>query len=152
MRKIISILCALTIVLSMSAVSFAAEAPAQEVSSGTDTFTSTTGNGDVMPCEQAASFNNLQPGKAVYVTQGRIDQGVTKLHISDCTWFPTSTIWIGFSSISTGKDYIVEFDEGSIDNFDITTENVPSGSYNLMIYNKGSVGITSGTLYYEWQN
>lgn len=150
MRKVISILCALAIIFSMSGVAIAAEAPAQEIPIGSEIHPNTEGNSGIMPCEPVLTFNLLQPGDIAYTAEGRVEQGVTKLHITSCTWYPANTIWIGFSSLSTGKQYSVEFSNGSINNFTITTENVPSGTYYVFVRNQGNSGIGSGTMYYEW--
>ena len=80
-----------------------------------------------------------------------VAQGTTKLTISSLTWNPPSCdITVGFfPSGTTGvKPYGVRISGGSTSNLTITTENVPTGTYWIYIYNNGSY-TANGTIHFS---
>lgn len=69
--------------------------------------------------------------------------GKTVLHINSCSWSPLSkNISIGFYASDASGIYKSYFSGGSISNFDIYTDNVPSGEYWVFLYNEGDESIT----------
>lgn len=73
-----------------------------------------------------------------------------KLHIDTCVWAPEEySITIGFWNMSTGALYGIAFSGGSISNYNITTQNMPSGRYWVYVKNNQSTTITTGYLRYN---
>lgn len=149
MKKIIPLFLLLGVLLSMPLCTAAMEISGQERSYEDPTSPLST-SAPTQPFEPCLSISTpLNSGESKVITECHITQGETMLHITNATWYPAMDIEIGFRSHTTLKNYKVDFSNGSITDFGITTPNVPSGSYYVYIKNNGVTPIGSGTFYYE---
>lgn len=150
MKKLSLLIILLVIISSFVFSTAATEAPAQEATDSVNNIVTFPSDNPVMPCESAFAIDTpLAAGEIRPITECRVTQGQTKLHITNATWYPSMNVEIGFRNQSTLQRYKVDFSNGSISDFTITTPNVPSGSYYVYIRNNGSMSIGSGAVYYE---
>lgn len=149
MKKIIILSLVLSVLLSMPLCTAAVVIPSQEGTYEDPTSPLPTPD-SIQPCEPCFIISTpLNSGESKVITECRVTQGETMLHITNATWYPAMDIEIGFRSQTTLIRYKVDFSNGSITDFGITTPNVPSGSYYVYIKNNGVTPIGSGTFYYE---
>lgn len=142
-RKIICTVLALTLVLSI-AIPASADTLSAEIQ-------------DLEPGEISYPVSSARANsKSIYATskgysyvqEYNVVQGETVLHINSCTWNPAYNIGIGFYSSTADGIYGVQFSGGSISNRNISTANVPSGTYFIYVYNYGTSTITGAINYY----
>lgn len=158
MKKVVSLLLALSIVFSMAVMATATEIQSNE-------FAAAEMPSDGRPMDELfpvsarkeardlpKDFGGLTKNSYCYITESRVVPGVTELRINDCSWLPTIGIEIGFYNSETGRRYGVVFNTGTIHNFTITTENIPAGTYWCYVRNNGNSSISSGTLFYNLIN
>lgn len=80
------------------------------------------------------------------------DSGDTVLHVSSCTWIPSSyKIVIGLWQLGTADLYGVEYESTNVINVDLTTKNLPAGNYYVVVKNMeaSNLTISDGILSYS---
>lgn len=152
MKKIVSLVCIMLLILSFSIPASAAsqlgfvEDVHEEILQETD---SSLSNPVVRASLTSFSFNlssstSKKSSETYYIYQGK-----GSLYISSLTWSPTGqNIKVGYYNVETGKTYVVEYSGGSVTDKTLGTKNVPDGEYRIYVYNAGTK-IVEGTISYQ---
>lgn len=98
------------------------------------------------PLTNLKSFGGLSVGELKVLGEGKVKKGSTKLVVDSCSWYPNSSIEIGFYDSPSGIRYGVVYTGGSISNSSIRTINVPDGYYFWYVKNLGDYDITDGII------
>ena len=149
MKKMLSMLLALTMVLS---VPFAASAAAQTQEPRTPEVEILTGDPvdtGITPYTQTLQFN-LKPGEYTLSKDEHYIEGEdTLLVINSATWDPpTENIRIGFRDVKTGTGYYLAFTGGKVTGETMNSNGIPNGRYQIYVKNMGEETVI-GALNYD---
>ena len=90
---------------------------------------------------------NIYPDGSEHLLNGYGDE---ELYIDTCVWAPEEiSITIGLWNLETGAQYGIRFSRSPVENFTITTENVPTGRYWVYVKNNTGLIINTGYLTFE---
>lgn len=139
-KKVFCFFLTLCIVVSLSCAAQATEA--------TNSL-SVNAAKNITPYAFVLDFGGLTPGKMVHSGEYEVTQGETVLKITSCSWNPAGTITIGFYGLDSGREFGIQYINGSIGPESMTTVNVPSGRYAIYVRNNNTKNISSGVLRFE---
>ena len=158
MKKIISVITAFVLIISLSISVYAAgvevEIPAVEMV-GVYELPISSDTQEVNPRGYTSfPFADLsgQDYKSDYAIHTLDDPGVAKLRVTSCSWLPARyQIVIGLYNISTRKIYGVTYETSPVSNVNITTENCPVGDYYVIVKNNeaSNLVISDGIIHYN---
>lgn len=150
MKKIISFLMAIAIVLSFAVPAFATEAENTVEVEWIECQMEEPWDDGIMPCATLAlDFADLAPdacvtGSDVYY----INNASTILKVVAASWnSQDEDIGIGWYNMSSGIIYYSRFTGGSIVNKKINSSALPVGNYKVVIINLGELDITGSMQY-----
>lgn len=142
MKKMLSALLTLVMVLSLSCTAFAVEEVEYEPSTEETVITPRS--------SLSISFTSLrEDAKRTSSETYYISDEDAVLTITSCSWSPSSQdVKIGWYNVDTGITYTVTYEGGAISGKKINCSGVPDGDYKVCIINAGNKSIT-GAIKYE---
>lgn len=150
MKRIISFLLVLAIVVSFAAPAFASEVENDVEVEWIECQLEEPWVDEIMPrATLALDFSNLAPdgykrGSEVYY----IDDAYTYLKVISASWnSQDEEVGIGWYNTKTNIIYFARYKGGSVTNKRINSSGLPEGNYNVVIMNLGDLNITGNMQY-----